>query len=107
MDRAHALRSAFDCIARRPGFRVAQGVHFVLRDMDSYISSELIAKLRQDQGELRTSIRALERAAQQADLQRFANEVHALAVRYAAHERLVRALLEAVEPDDGGGRAAF
>jgi hypothetical protein len=74
--------------------------------VDSYISSELIAKLRQEQRDLRQSIHALERAAQQADIRRLTSQLHELASLYESHERLVCALLEAVEPDDGGERTA-
>jgi hypothetical protein len=74
--------------------------------VDSYISSELIAKLRQEQRDLRRSIHALERTVQQADLQRLSSQLHELTSVYDSHERLVRALLEAVEPDDGGAHSA-
>lgn len=82
--------------------RVAQGMHGVT-DVDSYISSELIAKLRQEQRDLRKSIHALEHTARQAALEPLTSQLHELASVYDSHERLVRALLEAVEPDDGGG----
>jgi hypothetical protein len=71
--------------------------------VDSYISSELIAKLRQEQRHLRRSIHKLEHAAKQADIQRVTSQLHEFASLYQSHERLVGALLEAVEPDDGGG----
>jgi hypothetical protein len=69
-------------------------------DVDSYISSELIAKLRQEQRHLRKSLRALEQTAKQADVERLTAQLHELAALYKSHERLVGALLEAVEPDD-------
>ena len=68
--------------------------------MDSYISSELIAKLRQEQRHLRKSIRALETAVKQADVQGLGSQIDELSSLYKSHERLVGALLEAVEPDD-------
>jgi hypothetical protein len=74
--------------------------------VDSYISSELIAKLRQEQRYLRKSIHDLERAAEQADIHRLTSQLHELASLYESHERLVGALLEAVEPDDGGGHGS-
>lgn len=83
---------------------MAQGVHLA-HPVDSYISSELIAKLRQEQRSLRKSLKALEHAARQADIERLTSQLHELASVYASHERLVRALLEAVEPDDGGQSA--
>ena len=80
---------------------MAYGVHRC-RAVDSYISSELIAKLRQDQRHLRASIHALEHSAKIADLARLNSQLHELASLYASHERLVGALLEAVEPDSAG-----
>ncbi len=70
--------------------------------MDAYISSELIAKLRQEQRHMRKSLRALEHAAQQADIERLTTQLRELSVVYGSHERLVGALLEAVEPDEPG-----
>ena len=67
--------------------------------VDSYISAELIAKLRRDQHDLRKRIRALENALKLANLQRLAAELREFTSRYRSHERLVGALLEAVEPD--------
>ena len=72
--------------------------------MDSYISSELIAKLRQEQRGLRKSIHALERAAKLADVQGLTSELREFTSLYRSHERLVGALLEAVEPDEGFDR---
>jgi len=68
--------------------------------LDSYISSELIAKLRRDQRHLRKTLCALESAAKQADVERLTLQLRELTKQYQSHERLVGALLEAVEPDD-------
>jgi hypothetical protein len=70
--------------------------------VDSYISSELIAKLREDQRHLRKTLRALETAAKHADVERLTTQLRELTSTYQSYERLVGALLEAVEPDDGG-----
>lgn len=71
--------------------------------MDSYISSELIAKLRRDQRQMRKSIRALETAAKQADAEGLASQLREFSTLYRSYERLVGALLEAVEPDNPPG----
>ncbi|MFI5309557.1 MAG: hypothetical protein ACHQ53_19530, partial [Polyangiales bacterium] len=60
--------------------------------VDSYISSELIAKLRKDQRHLRKTIRALETAAKQADVERLTSQVRELTSTYQSYERLVGAL---------------
>jgi DNA repair exonuclease SbcCD ATPase subunit len=67
--------------------------------VDTYISNELIAKLRKDQRHLRKTIRALETAAKQADVERLTTQLRELNSTYQSYERLVGALLEAVEPD--------
>jgi hypothetical protein len=79
-------------------------VHLAIR-VDSYISSELIAKLRRDQLHLRERIHALAHSAKAADLARLSAQLHELASFYDSHERLIGALLEAVEPDDAGERS--
>jgi hypothetical protein len=68
--------------------------------MDSYISSELIAKLREEQRSLRKSIRALEDQIKRAGLTPLADQFFRFHSIYQSHERLVGALLEAVEPDN-------
>jgi hypothetical protein len=68
--------------------------------MESYISSELIAKLREEQRSLRRCIDALE-----GNLAALVEQFCALRGLYRSHERLVGALLEAVEPDDPSPRA--
>jgi hypothetical protein len=68
--------------------------------MDSYISSELIAKLRQEQRFLRRSVRELESAAREGNMQQLGQKLRELSTVYASHDRLVGALLEAVEPDE-------
>jgi hypothetical protein len=65
--------------------------------VDSYISTELIAKLREDQRDLRKSIHALESAVKLANHQRLTSEFREFTSLYRSHERLVGALLEAVE----------
>ena len=72
-------------------------------DSYSYISSELIRKLRSEQRYLRQSIDALAHEMRQADVQQLSNQFHEFASRYRSHERLVGALLEAVEPDTPAG----
>jgi hypothetical protein len=69
--------------------------------VDSYISTELIEKLRAEQRDLRKSIHALESAVKLANQQRLTSEFREFASIYRSHERLVGALLEAVEPDEG------
>jgi len=65
--------------------------------VDSYISTELIAKLREEQRDLRKSIHALESAVKLANHQRLTSEFREFTSIYRSHERLVGALLEAVE----------
>lgn len=67
--------------------------------VDSYISAELIAKLREEQRDLRKSIHALESAVKLANQQRLTSEFHEFTSLYRSHERLVGALLEAVETE--------
>ncbi len=67
--------------------------------VDSYISTELIAKLREEQRDLRKSIHALESAVKLANQQPLTTEFREFSSLYRSHERLVGALLEAVEPD--------
>jgi hypothetical protein len=77
--------------------------------MESFISSELIAKLREEQRSLRHSIHALEsqvrEAGQRANLGPLIEQFSAFRTLYQSHERLVGALLEAVEPDDPSPQA--
>ena len=67
--------------------------------MDSYISSEVIARLRLEQERLREGLAELGQSAQQSGSARLAAQVDRVATLFDAHERLVGALLEAVEPD--------
>jgi hypothetical protein len=67
--------------------------------VDSYISSEVIARLRLEQQKLREALAELGRSAQQSGSERLAAQVDRVATLFHAHERLVGALLEAVEPD--------
>jgi hypothetical protein len=67
--------------------------------VDPYISSEVIARLREDQARLRRTLAELGQSAQQLGSARISAQVDQLASLYSAHERLVGALLEAVEPD--------
>ena len=71
----------------------------VLLTVDSYISSEVIARLRLEQQKLREGLAELGESAQQAGAERLAAQVDRVATLFRAHERLVGALLEAVEPD--------
>lgn len=68
--------------------------------MDSYISSELIAKLREEQRSLRRSIRGLEAQIKRANITHLSEQFFRFNALYQSHERLVGALLEAVEPDN-------
>jgi len=52
---------------------------------------------------MRRSIRALETAAKQADVEGVSSQLREFSSLYRAHERLVGALLEAVEPDNPAG----
>jgi hypothetical protein len=81
------------------GARTHGTSHASVRAMDPYISSELIAKLRQEQRSLRKTIRGLEGAAKRADVAGVISQLRELGALYKSHERLVGALLEAVEPD--------
>ena len=86
--------------------RAARGMQHALTpivDSYSYISSELIQKLRREQRYLRRSIDALAREMRQADVQQLSSQFHEFASLYRSHERLVGALLEAVEPDNPAG----
>jgi hypothetical protein len=67
--------------------------------VDSYISSEVIARLRLEQERLREGLAELGQSAQQSGSARLAAQVDRFATLFRAHERLVGALLEAVEPD--------
>ena len=67
--------------------------------VDSYISSEVIARLRLEQERLREGLAELGQSAQQSGSARLAAQVDRVATLFHAHERLVGALLEAVEPD--------
>jgi hypothetical protein len=67
--------------------------------VDSYISSEVIARLRLEQQKLREGLAELGQTAQKAGSERLAAQVDRVATLFQAHERLVGALLEAVEPD--------
>lgn len=77
--------------------------------MDSYISIELIAKLREQQRTLRGKLDALETSAMHAgkhtETGGLVEQCRCFAALYQAHERLVGALLEAVEPDNPLPRA--
>jgi len=89
---------------RRQLLRVACSMHCrSIVDSYSYISSELIRKLRREQRFLRRSIDALAREMRQADVQQLSSQFHEFASVYRSHERLVGALLEAVEPDTPAG----
>lgn len=68
--------------------------------MDSYISSELIAKLREQQRTLRRTLQALEASLTSPDLATVVDHCRRVSALYQSHERLVGALLEAVEPDN-------
>jgi len=67
--------------------------------VDSYISSEVIARLRLEQERLREGLAELGQSAQRSGSARLAAQVDRVATLFRAHERLVGALLEAVEPD--------
>ena len=67
--------------------------------MDSYISSELIEHLRSNQVRLRAELAKLSRSARSAGAEPLIAQVDRLATMLDAHERLVSALLDAVEPD--------
>ena len=77
---------------------MARGMH-CRRVVDSYISSEVIARVRLEQQRLRESLAELGQTAQQVGSERLAAQVDRVATLFQAHERLVGALLEAVEPD--------
>jgi hypothetical protein len=79
---------------------MAHGMHPHRDVMESYISGELIDKLREEQRSLRRNMHALE-----SDLDALLQQFCALRALYESHERLVGALLEAVEPDDPFPRA--
>ena len=67
--------------------------------VDSYISSEVIARLRLEQQKLREGLAELGQSAEITGSERLAAQLDRIATLYLAHERLVGALLEAVEPD--------
>jgi hypothetical protein len=67
--------------------------------IESYVSAELTRKLRAQQRGLRLALRRLEQRASACDSPQLSTEVVSLASQYRAHEALVDALLEAVEPD--------
>lgn len=70
---------------------------------ESYVSLELTRKLRMQQGGLRAALGNLERRLAAASTtpiaEQVAGDVRILAQLYRAHDALVLALLEAVEPD--------
>jgi hypothetical protein len=74
--------------------------------MASFVSAELIERLRTQQRGLRGALQTLEHHATASNDPRLLAECRALARAYRSHEGLVTALLEAVEPDRPGTPSA-
>ncbi|MDD9939785.1 MAG: hypothetical protein OXU20_01865 [Myxococcales bacterium] len=72
-----------------------------------YISSELVTKLRDQQREVRSALLGLERRIDLASGVHLLDPYRSLSRAYRAHDGLVSALLEAVEPDAPGRESEF
>jgi hypothetical protein len=67
--------------------------------MESYLSPELLSRLRTQQSSLRAALVTLEHGASHARSPQLAAQCRTVARLYRSYEGLVNALLEAVEPD--------